>query len=150
ALTTIAGYMARREAANGAGLVTAADRPKLAVLPFEHRSGRAEDQYFTEGLHDEIRTRLSGVATLTVTSRPSVIQYPAPPKNLREIGRELGVDAVLEGAVQRAGGDVRVFVQLIDARNDTQIWSAPYDRALDAASLFAIQREIAESVAEAM
>jgi serine/threonine-protein kinase len=150
ALMTIAVYMARREAANGAVSATAADRPKLAVLPFENRSGRAEDQYFTDGLHDEIRTRLSGVATLRVSSRTSVIQYRDSPRNVREIGRELGVNAVLEGAVQRAAGDVRVFVRLIDARNDTQIWSATYDRALDAASLFAIQREIAQSVAEAL
>jgi serine/threonine-protein kinase len=150
ALTTIAVSMARREAASGAVPATAADRPKLAVLPFENGSGRAEDQYFTDGLHDEIRTRLSGVATLGVSSRTSVLQYRSSPRNVREIGRELGVDAVLEGAVQRAEGDVRVFVQLIDARNDSQIWSATYDRALDAASLFAIQREIAESVAEAM
>jgi adenylate cyclase len=71
------------------------DRPKLAVLPFENRSGSAEDQYFTDGLQDEIRTRLSGVATLRVSSRTSVSQYRHSPRNVREIGRELGVDAVL-------------------------------------------------------
>jgi TolB-like protein len=149
-LTTISVYMAGRDDANRTAFATVANRPKLAVLPFENRSGLADDQYFTDGLHDEIRTRLSGVATLRVSSRTSVIRYRDSPTDVREIGRELGVDAVLEGAIQRAGGDVRVFVQLIDAQNDTQIWSGTYDRALDAASLFAIQREIAESVAEAL
>ena len=125
-------------------------RPSLAVLPFENESGRPEDQYFTDGLHDEIRSRLSGIAALRVSSRTSVMRYRDTPKRLREIGNELGVDAVLEGAVQRAGDSVRVFVQLIDARNDGALWSRSYERGLDIAGLFTIQREIATSVAEAL
>jgi len=132
------------------GTIAGRDRPALAVLPFENRSGRPEDQYFTDGLHDEIRSRLSGVATLRVSSRTSVMQYRDAPKQVRQIGKELGVDAVLEGAVQRAGDSVRVFVQLIDARNDAPLWSRSYDRGLDMAGLLTIQREIATSVAEAL
>jgi serine/threonine protein kinase/TolB-like protein/tetratricopeptide (TPR) repeat protein len=136
--------------ASASATLDARERPSLAVLPFENRSGRPEDQYFTDGLHDEIRSRLSGVATLRVTSRTSVMQYRGAPKQVREIGQELGVDAVLEGAVQRAGDSVRVFVELIDARKDAPLWSRSYDRVLDMAGLFAIQREIATDVAEAL
>ena len=132
------------------GTIASTERRAVAVLPFENRSGRPEDQYFTDGLHDEIRSRLSGIATLRVSSRTSVMRYRNAPKQVRQIGQELGVDAVLEGAVQRAGDSVRVFVQLIDARNDVLFWSRSYDRRLDMAGLLTMQREIATSVAEAL
>ena len=155
ALFAIGAYAIRSGRAGGenapsSATMAATERPALAVLPFENRSGRPEDRYFTDGLHDEIRSRLSGVATLRVSSRTSVMQYRDAPKRLREIGKELDVDAVLEGSVQRAGDSVRVLVQLVDAGNDAPLWSRSYDRRLAMAGLFTIQREIAISVAEAL
>jgi len=125
-------------------------RPAVAVLPFENRSGLEQDIYFTDGVHDEILGRLSGVSALKVISRTSVMSYRGSPKNVRDIAAELGVGAVLEGAVQRAGDQVRIIVQLIDARSDAHLWSQTYDRQLDPENLFRVQSEIATQVANAL
>ncbi len=98
-------------------------------------------------MQDEILTDLARIADLKVISRTSVMQFKdAANRNLREIGRALGVANVLEGSVQRAGNRVRVNAQLIDARNDAHLWAQTYDR--DLADVFAIQSEIAKAIAD--
>jgi TolB-like protein/class 3 adenylate cyclase/Tfp pilus assembly protein PilF len=118
----------------------------IAVLPFQNLSKEAENAYFADGVQDEILTALARVAGLKVISRTSTMQYKTgAPRNLREIGAALGVAHVVEGSVQRAANRVRVNAQLIDARTDRQLWGQTYDR--DLADVFAIQSEIATSVA---
>jgi TolB-like protein/class 3 adenylate cyclase/Flp pilus assembly protein TadD len=119
----------------------------VAVLPFENFSDEKENAYFADGIQDEILTDLSKVADLKVISRTSVMQYKnAVNRNLREIAQQLGVAHVLEGSVQRTGNRVRVTAQLIDARTDTHLWAERYDR--DLADVFAIQSEIAKTIAD--
>jgi serine/threonine-protein kinase len=119
----------------------------IAVLPFENRSDDKQNAYFADGVQNEILTDLAKIADLRVISRTSVMQYKSgAERNLREIGRQLGVAHVLEGSVQRAGGKVRVNAQLIDARTDAHLWGQTYDR--DLADVFAIQSEIAQQIAE--
>ncbi len=128
----------------------AAAAPSIAVLPFEKLSPNAEVAYFAAGIHNDLLTSLSKISSLTVISRTSVLEYTNRPRNLREIGRELGVGAILEGSVQRSGEMVRVNVQLIDAQTDEHLWAEFYDRSLTADSLFAIQTEMATSIATAL
>jgi TolB-like protein/class 3 adenylate cyclase/Flp pilus assembly protein TadD len=119
----------------------------IAVLPFENRSDDKQNAYFAEGIQDEILTNLAKIADLRVISRTSVMQYKSgSERNLREIGQQLGVAHVLEGSVQRSGNRVRVTAQLIDARTDTHQWAERYDR--DLADVFAIQSEIAKTIAD--
>src|SRR5437660_4042914 len=119
----------------------------IAVLPFENLSSDKENAFFTDGVQDEILTALSRIADLKVISRTSVMQYKSgAPRNLREIGQQLGVAHVVEGSVQRAANKVRVNAQLVDARNDAHLWAQTYDR--DLADVFAIQSEIAKSIAD--
>jgi len=119
----------------------------IAALPLTNRSAVAENKYFVDGIHDELLTELARNANLTVISRTSVMEYAETTKNLREIGRELGVANILEGAVQRAGDQVRITVQLIDAATDAHIWAETYDRRLTPENLFAIQTDIATEIA---
>ncbi|HEY4638511.1 MAG TPA: hypothetical protein VIG87_01220, partial [Candidatus Udaeobacter sp.] len=117
----------------------------IAVLPFENLSDDKQNTYFADGVQDQILTNLARVADLRVISHTTVRQYKSgQPRNLREIGRQLGVTHILEGSVQRAGDRLRIAAQLIDARTDSQIWAETYDRT--AADLFAIQTELAESI----
>jgi TolB-like protein/Tfp pilus assembly protein PilF len=119
----------------------------IAVLPFENLSEEKQNAYFADGVQDEILTHLTRIAELKVISRTSVMQYKSgAPRNLREIGQQLGVAHVVEGSVQRAANKVRVIAQLIDARNDAHLWAQTYDR--DLADVFAIQSEIAKAIAE--
>ena len=131
-------------AAPGTGLQS------IAVLPFENRSALEEDANFVDGLHDDILTQLTRISGLRVISRTSVEQFRDTRLPIREIGESLGVSQVLEGAVQRAGGRVRVTVQLVDTATDEHRWAESYDRELDAGSIFAIQSEIAMAVAAAL
>ena len=104
----------------------------IAVLPFENLSSDKENAFFTDGMQDEILTDLAKIAELKVISRTSVMQYKSgAPRNLREIGQQLGVAHVVEGSVQRAANKVRVSAQLIDARSDAHLWAQTYDRDLD-------------------
>ena len=133
----------------GIPLSAAAEVPEksVAVLPFENRSSDPENAFFTDGVQDEILTDLARVADLKVISRTSVMQYKTGTKrNLRQIGKELGVARIVEGSVQRAGNRVRVNAQLIDARTDAHLWAQTYDR--DLADVFAIQSEIAKTIAD--
>jgi TolB-like protein/Tfp pilus assembly protein PilF len=117
----------------------------IAVLPFENLSDDKQNTYFADGVQDQILTNLARVADLRVISHTTVRQYKSgEPRNLREIGRQLGVTHILEGSVQRAGDRLRIAAQLIDARTDSQVWAETYDRT--AADLFAIQSELAESI----
>ncbi len=119
----------------------------IAVLPFENLSDNKENAYFANGVQDEILTHLARIADLKVISRTSVMQYQSgTPRNLREIGQQLGVAHLLEGSVQRAEGRVRVIAQLIDAQTDAHLWAQTYDR--DLADVFTIQSEIAKAIAE--
>jgi TolB-like protein/Tfp pilus assembly protein PilF len=119
----------------------------IAVLPFENLSEEKQNEYFADGMQDQILTDLAQIADLKVISRMSVMQYKtSAPRNLREIGQELGVAHLLEGSVQRAVHKIRVNAQLIDARNDTHIWAQTYDR--DLTDVFAIQSEIAKAIAD--
>src|SRR5437870_1217627 len=119
----------------------------IAVLPFENLSEEKANAFFTDGVQDQILTDLSQIADLKVISRTSVMQYKSgAPRNLREIGQQLGVAHVVEGSVQRAANKIRVNAQLIDARTDTHLWAQTYDR--DLADVFAIQSEIAKAIAD--
>src|SRR6266576_1602 len=119
----------------------------IAVLPFDNLSDDQANVYFAVGIQDEILTSLARVADLKVISRTSIMQYKAGPgRNLREIGKELGVAHLLEGSVQRDAKRVRVNAQLIDARTDAHLWAQTYDR--DLADVFAIQSEIAKAIAD--
>jgi TolB-like protein/Tfp pilus assembly protein PilF len=119
----------------------------IAVLPFENLSEEKQNEYFTDGVQDEILSDLAKIADLKVISRTSVMQYKSGvARNLREIGQQLGVAHVVEGSVQRSANKIRVIAQLIDARNDAHLWAQTYDR--DLADVFAIQSEIAKAIAE--
>src|SRR5205807_5020543 len=119
----------------------------IAVLPFENLSEEKENAHFADGVQNEILTDLAKIEDLKVISRTSVLIYKADSaRNLREIGKQLGVAHVLEGSVQRAGGKVRVNAQLIDARTDKHLWAKTYDR--DLADVFAIETELAQLIAD--
>lgn len=118
----------------------------IAVLPFDNLSSDKENAYFAEGVQDEILTRLAKVADLKVISRTSTQKYKSAPDNLREIAKQLGVMHVVEGSVQKASGQVRVNVQLINAITDAHLWADTYDRQLT--DIFAVESEIAKTIAD--
>src|SRR5437867_2063456 len=119
----------------------------IAVLPFENLSEEKQNEFFADGVQDEILTDLAKIADLKLISRSSVMQYKGGvARNLREIGQQLGVAHLLEGSVQRAANKIRVNAQLIDARTDAHLWALTYDR--DLADVFAIQSEIAKAIAD--
>jgi serine/threonine-protein kinase len=120
----------------------------VAVLPLTNLSADPENQYFSDGITDDIITQLSKVQGIKVTSRTSIMQYKNTNKSLGQIGGELGVTNILEGSVRRAGNRVRVVAQLIDARTDKHLWADSYDR--DLTDIFEIQGEIAEHIAGAL
>jgi TolB-like protein len=124
--------------------------PVVAVLPFA-TSGRGEDgPFFANGVHDDLLTQLAQVQSLRVISRTSVLEYKESEMNLREIGQELGADAILEGSVQSIAGQIRINVQLIDTLSDAHLWAQTYDRVLSPENLFTVQAEIARAIAVAM
>jgi TolB-like protein len=122
----------------------------IAVLPFTNRSPNADDAYFTDGVHDDLLTQLAKIDAFSVISRTSVLEYRDTAKNLKQIGEELGVANIMEGAVQRSGNRVRINVQLIDAGSDEHLWAEVYDRVLTTENLFDIQSEIAQAIAGAL
>ena len=133
--------------APNATLAPSIPEKSIAVLPFEHLSANPDTSFFTDGVHDEILSNLSKVADLKVISRTSVLQYKTVrARNLREIGRQLGVAHILEGSVQRIDDRIRINAQLIDARTDAHLWAQSYDRHL--ADIFALQTEIATTIAD--
>jgi len=120
----------------------------IAVLPFENLSDDKANTYFTEGIQDEILTRLSKIAALKVISRTSTQKYKSAPENLREIGKQLGVAHIVEGSVQKIANAVHINVQLIRATDDGHIWAESYDRKLN--DIFVVEGEVAQKVAEAL
>jgi TolB-like protein len=117
----------------------------IAVLPFESLSEDKDNAFFADGIQDDILTNLSKIGDLKVISRTSVMGYRGKEKNVRQIGKELGVSAILEGSVRREGNRVRVNVQLINAENDQHLWAEDYDR--DLTDVFAIQTDLAQKIA---
>jgi serine/threonine-protein kinase len=124
-------------------------RPAIAVLPFLNQSAAGDEEaaFLATGLHDDLLTQLSKIASLDVIARTSVMQYAGTGKTILEIGRELGVPTVLEGSVMRAGGRVRLNFQLIDARTNTHLWAETYDRDFTVENVFDIQSDLALQVA---
>jgi TolB-like protein/Flp pilus assembly protein TadD len=116
----------------------------IAVLPFENLSDEKENAYFADGIQDDVLTNLSKVGDLKVISRTSVMPYRGKASNVREIGKTLGVGAILEGSVRRIGNRVRVNVQLINADTDEHMWAEDYDR--DLTDVFAIQTDLAQQI----
>ena len=134
-------------AANGRPSASPA-RTGLAVLPFANISPDPKDEYFAEGLTEELITVLSRLQDLRVIARTSVLLYKSPSKPVSQIGAELGVASVLEGSVRKAGNRLRITAQLIDVGSQGHIWADTYDRELD--DVFAVQADIAKQVAEAL
>src|SRR6266487_374889 len=116
----------------------------IAVLPFESLSDEKENAYFADGIQDDVLTNLSKIGDLKVISRTSVMPYRGKTSNVREIGKALGVGAILEGSVRRVGNRVRVNVQLINADTDEHLWAEDYDR--DLTDVFAIQTDLAQQI----
>jgi TolB-like protein/Flp pilus assembly protein TadD/predicted Ser/Thr protein kinase len=117
----------------------------LAVLPLENLSRDPEQEYFADGMTDQLITDLAKIQALKVISRTSVMQYKGVRKPLPQIAQELGVDAVVEGSVQRSGDRVRIIAQLIDARADQHLWARSYER--DLRDVLALQDEVAQAIA---
>jgi adenylate cyclase len=120
----------------------------MAVLPLSNISPDPNDEYFADGLTEELITVLSQVQGLSVIARTSVIPYKTAPKSIAQVGAELGVDTVLEGSVRKAGRHIRIALQLIDVPTQAHIWANSYNREID--DVFAVQADIAERTAEAL
>ena len=127
---------------------TDTDRRTIAVLPFVNMSGDAENEYFSDGISEEILNLLSKLPQLKVASRTSAFNFKGKTVGIPTVARELGVSAVLEGSVRRAGEHVRITAQLIDAESDSHLWSETYSREMK--DVFAIQDDIAHSIVEAL
>jgi TolB-like protein/Tfp pilus assembly protein PilF len=120
----------------------------IAVLPFENLSDDKKNDYFVAGMQDLILTKLADIGDLKVISRTSTAKYQSHPDNLKAIAQQLGVATILEGSVQKAGNQVLINVQLIDARTDAHIWAEAYPRTLD--NIFGVEGEVAQKVADAL
>jgi serine/threonine protein kinase/tetratricopeptide (TPR) repeat protein len=127
---------------------TSSNSKTIAVLPFNNLSGSQEDEYFSDGIMEDILTQLSKIGDLNVISRTSVMQYKGTKKLLKEIGKELGAGVLLEGSVRRSGNRIRIVSQLIDAQTDKHIWADTYDREMK--DVFVIQSDVAEKIASAL
>ena len=121
---------------------------RVAVLPFANMSPDPRDEYFADGMTEELILALSIITVLRVISRTSVMRYKRPEKGLGDISKELGVGIVLEGSIRKSGDDLRIGVELINAKEDEHLWAEQYDRRLE--NVFAVQRDIADKVAGAM
>jgi adenylate cyclase len=137
----------------GSGQTTTASttrttRIAICVLPFANMSGDPEQEYFSDGITEDIITDLSNVSALTVTSRNSAFAYKGKHADIPRIAREFGVSHVLEGSVRKAGGRVRITAQLIDGASSNHVWAARYDRDLN--DIFALQDEISHAIVEAL
>jgi TolB-like protein len=120
----------------------------VAVLPFVNMSDDRQNEYFSDGISEELLNVLVRIKSLRVPSRTSSFTFKGSDKNLSEIGRELQVDHILEGSVRKAGDQIRVTAQLVEVESDTHLWSATYTRELD--DVFAVQDEIAQAIVEAL
>jgi adenylate cyclase len=125
-----------------------ADPKRIAILPFANMSQDPQDEYFADGMTEELISTLSKIGELSVISRTSVMQYKGKPKPVAEICEELKVGTILEGSVRKSGNKVRVTVQTVDAAKDRHLWAESYDRGLE--DIFEIQSDIAQRVAAAL
>jgi len=125
---------------------TIAGQESIAVLPFENMSSDEEQEYFSDGLTEELLNLLAKIPELKVTSRTSAFFYKDKDTRISDIGRELDVDHILEGSVRKSGKKIRITAQLIEVKTDTHLWSDTWDRDLD--DIFVIQDEIAEAVVD--
>src|SRR5690348_2076239 len=128
--------------------IAAIPAKSIAVLPFENLSGDKDNAYFADGMQDMILTKLADIGDLKVISRTSTAKYQSHPDNLKIIAQQLGVATVLEGSVQKAGDQVLINVQLIDAHTDSHIWADSYTRTLD--NIFGVEGEVAQKIADAL
>jgi adenylate cyclase len=136
-------------------LAKAAEKPlptvasaSIAILPFTNMSGDPEQEYFSDGISEDIITDLSKIGGLTVIARNSSFTYKGRSVDIRAVGRELGVQSVLEGSIRRAGNRVRITAQLIDAGNGAHLWADRYDR--DLTDIFAVQDDVTQRIVEAL
>ncbi len=147
-------YRARDETGEAAplgdvGAVAALpDKPSIAVLPFDNLSGDPDQEYFADGMTEDIITGLSRFRSLFVIARNSTFAYKGKSSDVREVARDLGVRYVLEGSVRRAGARIRITGQLIDAETGNHLWAERYDRELD--DIFAVQEEVTEAIVAAI
>ncbi len=125
-----------------------ADTPSIAVLPFQNLSDDPNQEYFSDGITNDIITDLSRFSNLFVIASNSVFTYKGKPVNVKDVGRDLGVRYVLEGSIQKVGNRVRINAQLIDATTDHHLWAERYDRELD--DIFAVQDELTTSIVAAL
>jgi TolB-like protein/Tfp pilus assembly protein PilF len=127
---------------------TPLDKYRIAVLPFVNMSADPENEYFSDGITEELISKLSRLHDLTVIARTSIMQYKDTGKTVAEIGRELQAGTILEGSVRKAGDHLRITAQLVDVASQGHLWSQDYDRTLE--DVFAIQSDVAEHVAQAL
>jgi TolB-like protein/Flp pilus assembly protein TadD len=135
-------------AASASGQNAAKPIASVAVLPFANLSPDAENEFFADGITEDVITHLAKIKSLKVISRTSVMAFKARDRGLREIGERLGASALLEGSVRRAGSRVRIVAQLIDCASDEHLWAETYDR--DLTDIFAIQSDVALNIANAL
>jgi TolB-like protein len=128
--------------------IAAIPAKSIAVLPFENLSSDKDNAYFSDGMQDLILTKLADIGQLKVISRTSTMKYASHPEDLKTIAQQLGVATILEGSVQKAGNQVLINVQLIDARSDNHLWAESYTRTLD--NIFGVEGEVAQKVADAL
>jgi len=150
-LSRIAGEGAerqRREAGEGKQALPLPDKPSLAVLPFQNLTGDAEQEYFVDGMVEEITTAIARLPWLFVIARNSAFTYKGKPVDVKQVAQELGVRYVLEGSMRKAGNRVRITGQLIDTTTGAHIWAERFDGALD--DIFDLQDQAASSVAGAI
>ncbi len=124
------------------------ETPSIAVLPFTNMSGDPEQEYFSDGISEDVITDLSKIAGLMVISRNSTFTYKGRSVDIRAVGRDLGVRSVLEGSIRRAGNRVRITAQLIDATNGAHLWADRYDR--DLTDIFAVQDDVTRRIVDAL
>ena len=136
------------EAAVPSAALTLPDKPSIAVLPFTNMSGEPDQEYFSDGITEDIITDLSKIARLLVIARNSSFAYKGKSIDMRTVGRELGVRSILEGSIRRVGNRVRITAQLIDAANGAHLWADRYDR--DLTDIFAVQDEVTRQIVDAL
>ena len=124
------------------------DKPSIAILPFDNLSGESEQEYFADGITEDITTELSRFRDLFVIARTSAFVYKGKAVNVREVGRELGVRYVLEGSVRRSGTTVRINAQLVDVATGAHLWAERYDR--DMRDVFAVHDEVTQKIVSAI
>ncbi|HJU07869.1 MAG TPA: hypothetical protein VJ727_05235 [Rhodanobacteraceae bacterium] len=153
-LRALSVMIARSQAAQAANTAASSPAPgdakrfSICVLPFTNMSGEPEQEYFSDGITEDIITDLSKVSALRIISRNSAFQYKGKNVDTPKVARELKVSHVLEGSVRKAGGRVRISAQLVDCEDNGHVWAERYDR--DASDIFAIQDEISQAIVKAL